>query len=698
MNTGRITCVFSHPPQNAENIFQSFTIDGREIARDAHLICLLQNTSDDLDSTLTRKRLASLVSKVSLEQCGPARAVVKVEGVHREVLGDENRAQAPRQLLPFTMRFYFYAGANSVRIVHTFIYDGDQSKDFIKGLGLSISVPFREEVQNRHVRFSNSDGGLWAEPIQPLIGRQGRFIAGLNGGDAYNDQVEGRRVPDKDRTRAGQGARGRNNDLLNQWAVWDDFKLVQPNAEGFSIVKRTNTQSAWLKSLEGNRASGLVFVGDVTGGLALSVRNFWQSYPASLEVRHASAPAAELIAWLWSPDVPAMDMRHYDTRAHGLEASYEDVQPGFSTATGIARTSELTLFATPDVPTKQLTAQYAVAGATPPQIVATPEYIHSTGVFGMWSVKDTSTAYKKSIEDRLDSELAYYKLAVEQGKWYGFYYFGNFMHSYDALRHVWRYDLGGMAWDNSELGTDMWLWYSFLRSGRADIYRLAEAMTRNTGEICTYHTGPFKGLGTRHGVIPWGDGAKEARIGQAAYRRFFYYLSTDERTGDLMRESLDADFSAVGVDPMREASPPTESDKAFPTRVRSGPDWIAFAGNWMTEWERTNDTKWRDKIVAGAKSMAAMPYGFRTGTGQIMGYDPKTNQLFQRNNNVGSANLSMLMGGAEVGIELDSLLDDPSWRKVWRQYCRLYSAPASAFAADNKTEDTSGQYATNPRL
>ena len=77
-----------------------------------------------------------------------------------------------------------------------------------------------------------------------------------------------------------------------------------------------------------------------------------------------------------------------------------------------------------------------------------------------------------------------------------------------------------MAWDNSELGTDSWLWYSFLRTGRADIFRLAEAMTRQTGEVDTYHFGPMAGLGTRHGVIPWGDGAKEARIGQAAFRRF----------------------------------------------------------------------------------------------------------------------------------------------------------------------------------
>jgi hypothetical protein len=76
----------------------------------------------------------------------------------------------------------------------------------------------------------------------------------------------------------------------------------------------------------------------------VSVKNFWQSYPSSLEVRQASSPTAEIVAWLWSPDGPEMDMRHYDIKAHGLDASYEDVQVGLSTAYGVARTSELTLF------------------------------------------------------------------------------------------------------------------------------------------------------------------------------------------------------------------------------------------------------------------------------------------------------------------------------------------------------------------
>jgi hypothetical protein len=117
--------------------------------------------------------------------------VVKIEGKHRGV-------KSNREWLPFVVRLYFYAGQESVRLVHTVVYDGDESRDFIRGLGVAFSVPMREEVHNRHVRFSGEGLGLWSEPIQPMIGRGGRFVAHpQTGADVYPDQVAGRRVPNK---------------------------------------------------------------------------------------------------------------------------------------------------------------------------------------------------------------------------------------------------------------------------------------------------------------------------------------------------------------------------------------------------------------------------------------------------------------------------------------------------------------------
>ena len=666
VDTGKMKCVIAG---GAGSILESITIDDRVVARDCRLVCTLDGAPE----------LVSEIRGVRLEQSGPVRTTFKLEGFHQNVT---------RQLLPFTVRLYFYSGLESIRLVHSIVFNGDHEKDFIRGLGLAFTVPMREQVHNRHVRFSGEGDGLWSEPVQPITGR--RFLPGAS----YPDQLAGKRIANKESFNAA------GQKLLSDWAVWDDFKLVQANADGFTIQKRTNPRSCWLDVIGGRRSSGLVFAGDVSGGLAVGVKNFWQSHPGSLEVRHATADAAELRVWLWSPDAPAMDLRHYDTRAHDLDSSYEDVQPGFSTPYGIARTSELTLFASAAVPSKAETERHAKLAQAPPVLMAPPEHIVSTKVFGIWGLPDRSTDQKKQLEDQMDACFAHYQKEVEQRHWYGFWNFGDVMHQYDGPRHEWRYDIGGFAWDNTELGTDMWLWYHFLRTGRAPAFRMAEAMTRHTSEVDTYHLGRFAMLGSRHNVRHWGCGAKEARISQAAYRRFYYYLTTDERTGDIMREVVNADYTAIDLDPMRLAQPRAPGDFPYPARVRGGPDWLAFAGNWMTEWERTGDNKWRDKIVAGMDSVAAMPFGFLTGPNQVYGYDPKTGKLYALEQRIGTYNLATIMGGAEVVFELNELIDHAGWKKAWDQYCRLHTAPIDVVRRDQTTgaEGADGRYARPGRL
>ena len=125
------------------------------------------------------------------------------------------------------------------------------------------------------------------------------------------------------------------------------------------------------------------------------------------------------------------------------------------------------------------------------------------------------------------------------------------MHAYDPVRHT------GDTISEALLGTiQNWppicgFGYNFLRTGRADIWRMAEAMTRHTAEVDVYHIGENAGLGSRHNVSHWGCGAKEARISQAARNRFYYYLTTDERCGDLMTEVKDAEQKLYTTDPMR---------------------------------------------------------------------------------------------------------------------------------------------------
>ncbi|MDI1336523.1 MAG: Tat pathway signal sequence domain protein [Lacunisphaera sp.] len=671
VNRGAVTC---RVLKGGASLIESLAVDGREVARAGQLVCLVQDGPDgEATDTPRREKFTGKLNSVTIEQSGPVRAVLRLEGMHRALHGS-------REWLPFVVRLYFYAGQRDIRLVHTIIYNGDEQKDFIRGLGLEFAVPLREELQNRHVRFAGEAGGLWSEPVQPMVGRGGHSVANpAGGGDVYPAQLLGHRVPNR------AALPERDQALLSDWAVWDSFKLIQPNADGFTIVKRTNLQSAWIAAGAGKRAPGHVFVGDVSGGLGVSVKNFWQSHPASLEVARASSGEATLRVWLWSPDAGPMDLRHYDTRAHGLDSVYEDVQPGLSTPVGVARTSELTLYPSANVPERSASVQLAAAGTQLPMLVCSPQYLHSVHALGLWSLPDRSTPYKQAVEDQLSSTVDFYLSQPEQQHWYGFWDFGDVMHSFDADRHVWRYDLGGMAWDNTELGSPMWLWLTFLRTGRADVFRMAEAMTRHTGEVDCYHLGPLAGFGSRHNVVHWGCGAKEARISMAGLKRYYYYLTTDERTGDLMHEVVNLDYKAREFDSMRLAQPITEGEKKYPARIRVGPDWLSFVSNWSTEWERTGDTKWRDKIIAGVESMQAMPYWMRSGRNLLMGYDPATGKLYQISDQPGTYNLATIQGGAEVVFELNEYLDSPAWQKMWLQYCRLGSASADVLKKDQAT-------------
>lgn len=67
---------------------------------------------------------------------------------------------------------YFYAGSEQIKMVHSFVFDGDMDRDFIRSLGIRFEVSMREAAYNRHVAFATADGGVWAEPVQPLNGRR----------------------------------------------------------------------------------------------------------------------------------------------------------------------------------------------------------------------------------------------------------------------------------------------------------------------------------------------------------------------------------------------------------------------------------------------------------------------------------------------------------------------------------------------
>ncbi|HJS11856.1 Tat pathway signal sequence domain protein [Sphingopyxis sp.] len=613
-------------------------------------------------------RYSGRIERTVIEQAGPVRAVIRVEGVHEG---------AGRRWLPFTIRLYAYAGATALRIVHSFIFDGDPARDFVSGLGISAQVPMRAALHDRHVRFGLGGKALFTEAVRPLTGLR------RDPGAAFRAaQVAGRAVPP-----LGQMAPA-VRDRLDAIPAWGDFTLRQLSANGFTLAKRTATGHGWVDAGEGHRAPGLAYVGGPDGGVAIGQRYFWERHPAQLDIRAAASNAATLTAWLWSPDAAPMDLRPYrgvmgmegyDAQNAGLDVTYEDYEPGWDNAHGIARTSELTLWACDTTPSAETLTAMARAVATPPQLMAAPERIHAAGVFGDWSLPDRSTSNRAVIEDQLANLVDFYAGEVDRRSWYGFWNHGDVMHSYDSDRHQWRYDIGGFAWANSELSPDLWLWYAALRSGDARTFRLAEAMTRHTGEVDVHHIGRFAGLGTRHGVQHWSDSSKQPRVSNAAYRRIFYYLTADERVGDLMRALVASDHALQTVVigrkvPGKQPPPPPPGM----VEMSFGTSWCSLAAAWLTEWERTGDKRWRDRLIAGMDSIGRMPRGWMTGGGL---FDLASGRFRDPGDKISLSHLNAVFGAVEINAELLALLDVPRYRTAWLDYCRWYNAPQADYLA-----------------
>jgi hypothetical protein len=344
---------------------------------------------------------------------------------------------------------------------------------------------------------------------------------------------------------------------------------------------------------------------------------------------------------------------------------------------GVARTSEIMLWVSPSTPSRETFVQLAEALRAPAAIVATPQTLHDAGVFAHgFSLPDRSTPARARIEAGLDWQFDFYRQQQDERGWYGFWNYGDVMHTYDSDRHVWRYDVGGFAWDNSELSTDIWLWLYFLRTGRADVFRFAEAMTRHTGEVDVHHIGKFAPLGSRHNVMHWGCSAKQLRISTALNRRYYYYLTADERVGDLMREQIEAVRTLRAIVPVRKLPARTERERVDPQGnyawVSFGTDWGSVAGAWLTEWERTGDDRIRARLLASMKTIAAQPKGFFTGSGKMNlttgAYEITTDP------HVSISHLSAAFGLPEVCAELIDLIPDEAFERAWLQYCVLYNA------------------------
>jgi hypothetical protein len=148
-----------------------------------------------------------------------------------------------------------------------------------------------------------------------------------------------------------------------------------------------------------------------------------------------------------------------------------------------------------------------------------------------------------------------------------------------------------------------------------------------------------------------------------------------------MRDLNESDHLLKNVDISRKLPPSPEREKAEGQDAVSsfGTTWGSFIAAWLTEWERTGDVRWRDRILNGMETIGGMKRGWFAGSAP---YDLKTGRFLGTGDYVTFSNLNNLFGVVEMSSELLDLVDAPAYRKAWLYYCRYVNAPAAVQVAE----------------
>ena len=576
---------------------------------------------DENGSTVQTRNLPGEVSSRTLEVSGPLETVFRFDGVHREDGAEK---------MPFRIRMSIRADGE-ILFDDTFFFQGDPDRDRLSGWGLRFETRLSGRSYQRHIRFL-TDGAVyhdnptqlfyWKKHLDPAL------LAAQNRGETVAAAEEWDAVA---------------QDLPQ----WDHFCLTQDAASHFSIRKKAWEGGCWLDGVQGKRAPGAMAVSDPERTLSFHLRECWEKHPAGLETERLSLDTTVCTVWFYAPQAEPFDFRHYDRRSYPL-GNYEGFDYMLPDPNGIAVTCRAAVHAENAYVTDDALKALSESVRRPPVYLASPEYYHEHRTFGYWSLPRQDTEVARWTERQIASAFDFYESEVDARSWYGLFNYGDVMHTYEACRHMWRWDVGGYAWDNTELTPTYWLWLQFLRTGSERVFRMAEALSRHAADVDMYHSGPRKGLGSRHNVRHWGCPCKEPRVSMAGHHRPLFYLTGERRIGDCMEDTLSA-AEALRVMPWYT--------KDGSLKLRSGPDWAALVSDWMTAYERTLNPVWREKIEAGISALERTPLGLTSGP--MFGFDPETGELqYQGEIPNSGMHLQACMGETEVWLETAEMLEN----------------------------------------
>jgi hypothetical protein len=470
-----------------------------------------------------------VAEKITLEERGPVRAVVCVDG----------RTGGPAAC-PVRLRFEFYAGSPAVRGWHTFeVGDFDPRRVFITALGIGFST--RLSAAATRVAFPFASGKMTgaatlaaSSPVTLLAAHPDALLLSSGASPARSFPGVG-----------GAGALRADDGTLAIFAGLRDMTKLFPAALSFSAG---NAQRGGGER-EGEGGSG---------GATLDFQ-FWPRDAVPMDLRrYSDFPHAAQGETITGRDNAWVREKYYrEEPVRGISRTHEFLFVACAASMGIG----------PDSRDADAAAVALAAALEDRPLIWSGEKEYATaGVLDVDLGVDSGAGEFAPVRETLERFFDFIAFHQKRYRWFGKWVYGDIQHSFmrdygrvvkpqiladllasgkteitkaDTVRDYarqndWASDNGRWGWTNTEGLPNRYLSELYLRTGRRDVFFAMEALARQSRDVVMRHSGRWFGSGTRHGVQPWSDGGHQQRQIIPSEYRLHRLLTGDRRSRDVL--------------------------------------------------------------------------------------------------------------------------------------------------------------------
>ena len=444
-------------------------------------------------------------ASVVVEERGSLKAVFRIESWYQ--------ARDGAKLCKHVTRVTAYAGLPHLRLEHTWIMTAATGEAVFKDIALALPV-----TQRQKVAFGTDMGFFTDYTAFPRYLLQDTYLH-------YEIHGEYRRT-------------------------------LVPDA-------KERGKRRWRAFVEGGKAPGWIAVKGDGAGMVLAVDEFWQNFPKELGVEEGRVT---FHVWpkhgrprkrpVTDGTITKLDFVHGgealdfklppEAANHKTANKYEQ---GFiknaakSNAIGIAKTHRLALTFFPASSLVPDMAEQALAVADTPSVMASPEWMTASGVFGPLHPRDPENF--PEIEEAFQQAGKIVPRLNHYDGFYGMWIYGQLHTDYSYPAHRWDiYRLLNQLHHNGP----RWPWIMYFRSGDHDYLDFALANTRTLADVgfCHYSRPEFEklpwplgkvrgALTDYKGLVPWHSGARNPDYNSlTAFLLWHYYMTGDGWTRDVV--------------------------------------------------------------------------------------------------------------------------------------------------------------------